>query len=136
MIMTSNLKKFKVGKGGSLVVSALAFSAIGHGFDPCGSEEKFRCPNMLSLVSLAGITNNKVAVLRIRTLTGAPLCRESQPLCRLKNPTVVYIITCRLFSCKTGVYTVRLLIILESGCISMYRKKNRNCTRQIILPKA
>ena len=56
MIMTS---KFKVGKGGSLVVSALAFSAIGHGFDPCGSEEKFRCPNMLSLVSLAGVTLNK-----------------------------------------------------------------------------
>ena len=48
---------------------------------------------------------------------------ESHPLCRLKNPTVVYMITCRLSSCKTGVYNVHLLIILERGCSSMYRKK-------------
>ena len=41
----------------------------------------------------------------------------------LKNPTVVYVTTCRLSSCKTGVYNVHLLIILERGCSSMYRKK-------------
>ena len=55
----------------SLVVSTLAFSARGHG------EEKFRCPNMLSLVSLAGMTLNKCAVLRIGMLTGGPLFRKS-----------------------------------------------------------
>ena len=57
-------------------------------------------------------------ILRIGTLTGGPLCRESHPLCRLKNPTVVYMITCRFSFCKTGVYNVRLLIILERGCSS------------------
>ena len=47
------------------------------------------------------------------------------PLCKLKNPTIVYMITWRLSSCKTGVYNVRLLIILERGCNSMYRKKKK-----------
>ena len=90
-------------------------------------QEKSRCPNMLSLVSFAGMTLNKCAVLRIGTLTGDPLCRESHPLCKLKNPTVVYMITCRLSSCKTGVYNVHLLIILERCCSStcIYRKKER-----------
>ena len=64
-------------------------------------------------------------ILRIGTLTGGPLCRESHPLCRLKNPTVVYMITCRLSSCKTDVYNVYLLIILQRGCSSMYRKEKR-----------
>ena len=126
---------------------------------------------MLSLVSFAGMTLDKCAVLRIGTLTGGPLCRESHPMCRLKNPTVafipqsrcvqctpahypreilrigtltggplckerypmcrlknptvVYMITCRFSFCKTGVYNVRLLIILERGCSSMYRRKER-----------
>ena len=35
------------------------------------------------------------------------------PLYRLKDLTVVYMITCRLSSCNTGVYNVCLLIILE-----------------------
>ena len=94
---------------------------------PAAGEEKSRCLNMLSLVSFAGMTLNKCAVLQIGTLTGAPPppppCRKSHPLCRLKIPTVVYMITCRLSSCKTGVYNVHLLIILETGCSSMYRKK-------------
>ena len=64
-------------------------------------------------------------IFRIGTLTGGPLCRESHPLCRLKNPTVVYMITCRLSFCKTRKYNVRLPIILERGCSSMYRKKER-----------
>ena len=55
-------------KRGSLAVSALIFSARGHGFDARGR----RGPNMLSLVSFAGMTLNKSAVLRIGTLTGAP----------------------------------------------------------------
>ena len=52
-------------------------------------QNKFRCPNTLSLVSFAGMTLDKCIVLRIGTLTGCPLCRESHPLCRLKNPTTV-----------------------------------------------
>ena len=46
---------------------------------------------MLSLVSFAGMTLDKCIVLPIRTLTGCPLCRESHPLCRLKNPMVISI---------------------------------------------
>ena len=84
---------------------------------PAAGEEKFRCPNILSLVLFAGITLNTCAVLWIGTLTGGPLCWESHPLCRLKNSTVVYTITCRLSFCKTGVYNVCMLIILERGCI-------------------
>ena len=60
---------------------------------PAAGEENFWYPNMLSLVSFAGMTLNKCAVLRIGTLTGGSLCRESHPLCRLKNRTVVYMIT-------------------------------------------
>ena len=73
------------------------------------------------------MTLNKCAVLWIATNTGGPLCRESRPLCRLKNPTVVYMITCRFSSCKTGAYNVHLLIILERWCSStcMYRTKER-----------
>ena len=72
-------------------------------------EETFLCPNMLSLVSCAGTTLNKCAILRIGMSTGSPLCRESHPLCTLKNPSVVYMITCRL----------------KRGCSSMYRKKEK-----------
>ena len=94
---------------------------------PAAGEETFRFPNMLSLVSFAGMILNKRAVLRIGMLTGGPLCRDSHPLCRLKNPTVVNMSTCRLSSCKTGVYNVHLLIILERGCSNtcMYRKTER-----------
>ena len=49
---------------------------------------------------------------------------ESPPV-QVIDLTVVYMITCRLSSCKTGVYNVRLLIIIERGCSSMYRKKER-----------
>ena len=42
----------QLSKYGSLVVSALAFSARGHRFDPCSRRGKFWCPNMLSLMSL------------------------------------------------------------------------------------
>ena len=89
---------------------------------PATDEEKFRCPNILFLVSFARMTRNKCAILRIGTLTW-DLCRESHPLCRLKNPTVVYMITCMLSSCKTGVHNVHLLIIFERGCSSNGRKK-------------
>ena len=60
-------------------------------FDPRSRRGKFRSPNTLSLVSFAGMTLDKCIVLRIGTLTGCPLCRESHPMCRLKNPTVISI---------------------------------------------
>ena len=66
---------------------------------------------MLSLVSFAGMTLNKCAVLWIVTLTGGPVQGES-PLCWLKNTTVVL----HDSSCKTDVYNqnrAHLLIILE-----------------------
>ena len=96
---------------------------------PAAGEEIFRCPNMFNLVSFAWLTLDKCAVIRIGTLTGGPMCRESHPLCRLKNPKLVYMITCRLSSCKTGVYSLRLLIILKRGCSSMYRQKKNKLNK-------
>ena len=64
----------------------------GHGFDPRSKRERFRWPNMLSLVSFAGTTLDKCAALRIGTLTGGPLCRERHPMYRLKNLTVTFIL--------------------------------------------
>ena len=54
------------------------------GLIPAAGEETFWCPNMLFLVSFAGMTLNKCAVLWIGKLMEA-LCRESHPLCWLKN---------------------------------------------------
>ena len=82
-------KKFSALYRGSSVVSALASGARGPRFDPLSGRGKFRSPNTLSLVSFAGMTLDKCIVPRIGTLTGCPLCRESHPLCRLKNPTVI-----------------------------------------------
>ena len=49
------------------------------GLIPAAGEETFWCPNMLSLVSFAGMTLNKCAVLWIGTLTGGPVQGESPP---------------------------------------------------------
>ena len=46
---------------------------------PAAGEETFWCPNMLSLVSFAGMTLNKCAVLWIGTLPGDPVQGESPP---------------------------------------------------------
>ena len=54
------------------------------GLIPAAGEETFWCQNMLSLVSFAGVTLNKCAVLWIGTLTGGPIQGES-PLCWFKN---------------------------------------------------
>ena len=43
----------------------------------------------------------------------------------LKNTSVIYMITCRLPSGKTSVDNVHLLIILERGCSSIGRKKEK-----------
>ena len=47
------------------------------GLIPAAGEETFWCPNMLSLVSFAGMTLNKCAVL---WLTGGPVQGESPPV--------------------------------------------------------
>ena len=73
------------------MVSALAAGARSPSFDYGRGEENFQSLNTLSLVSFAGMTLDKGIVHLIRTLTGCPLCRESHPLCRLKNPTVISI---------------------------------------------
>ena len=67
----------------------IASGTRGLTFDPCSRRGKFWCPNTLFLVSIAGMMLDKCIVLRIGTFTGQPLCRESHPLCRLKNPTVI-----------------------------------------------
>ena len=80
-------------------------------FNPCS-----RCPNMLSLVSFAGMTLDKCIILQIATLTGCPLCRESHPLCRLKNLTVISILWLLVgFHPAIRVHKVHLSIILERG---------------------
>ena len=50
------------------------------GLIPAAGEQTFWCPNMLSLLSFAGTTLNKCAVLWIGTLTGGPVQGESPPV--------------------------------------------------------
>ena len=50
------------------------------GLIPATGEETFWCPNMLSIVSFAGMTLNKCAVLWIGTLTGGPVQGEPPPV--------------------------------------------------------
>ena len=67
-----------------MVAHILASGARLSGFIPAAGEETFWCPNMLSLVSFAGMTLNKRAVLWIGTLTGGPVQGES-PLVLVKE---------------------------------------------------
>ena len=67
----------------------------------------------------------------IRTLIGAtpPMQGKSLPV-QVKGPySSLHMITCRLSSRKEGVYNVHLLIILERGCSSMDKKKERAHSR-------
>ena len=83
------------------LVHILASGARLSGLIPAAGEETFWCPNMLSLVSFAGMTLNKCAVLWMGTLTGGPVQGESPPVpVKEQNPTVVL----HDSSCKTGVY--------------------------------
>ena len=110
-----------------LVVSALAFSARGHGFDPRGRRGKFRYPNILCVVSFAGMTLNKCALILDRDVNWRPLVQGESPPVQVKEPyTVVDMIT----DMKTGMYNVHLLISLESGCSSMYRKTKKDTSSQ------
>ena len=56
------------------------------------------------------MTLNECAVLLFATLIGGPLCEENHPLRRLKNPIVVYMITCRLLTCKTRARFTKLFM--------------------------
>ena len=58
-----------------------------------GSGDKISVSEHAPLASFAGMNVNKCTVLRIGTLNEGPLCRESHPLCRLKTPTLIYMIT-------------------------------------------
>ena len=110
-------------KHGSSVVRALASGAR-------GLASQVRSPlaarNTLTLVSFAGMTLDKCIVLPIWTLTGCPLCRESHPLCRLKSPTVISICLLVGFHPATQVYTVHLLIMLESERQAVYRERKKS----------
>ena len=50
------------------------------GLIPAAGKETFWCPNMLFLVSFAGMTLNKSTVLWIGTLNGGPVQGESPPV--------------------------------------------------------
>ena len=82
---------------------------------------------MLSLVSLAGMTLDKCAVLRIGTLTGAPLCRENHPMCRLKNPTVAFILQNRCVQCTPAHYPRKILRIGTFTRGSLCRESHTLC---------
>ena len=58
----------------------LASGARLSGLIPAAGEETFWCANTLSLVSFAGMTQNKCAVFWIGTLMGGPVQRESPPV--------------------------------------------------------
>ena len=76
-----------VRKHGSSVVRNLPLhDARGPRFDPRSRQEKFWCPNTISLVSFAWITLDKCIVLWIGTLTGCSLCSKFG---RLKPPPVL-----------------------------------------------
>ena len=80
---------------------------------------------MLSLVSFVGMTLDKCAVLRIGMLTGSPLCRESYPMCRLKNPTVAFILKNRCVQCTPAHYLRKILWTLPGG--PLYRETHTLC---------
>ena len=63
-----------------MLAHILASGARLSGLIPAAGEETFLCPNILSLVSFAGMTLNKCAILWIRTLTGGPVQEESPPV--------------------------------------------------------
>ena len=62
------------------LVHILALAARLLGLIPAAGEETFWCPKMLSLVSFAGMTINKCAVLWIGAITGGPVQGESPPV--------------------------------------------------------
>ena len=101
------------------MVSAISSGARGSRFH--SRRGKFGRPDTLSLVLFAGMTLDKCAVLRVGTLTGCPLCRESHPFCSLKNPTVIkiWLLVRPGFHPAARVYKVHLPILLvrESGSL-------------------
>ena len=81
ILKNNNNKQTKNETHGSLLASgARMWDLI-----PAAGEEAFWCPNMLSLVSFAGMTVNKCAVLWIGTLTGGPVQGESTPVLLKKH---------------------------------------------------
>ena len=74
------------------------------------------------------------AILRIVTLTGDLLCRKRHSLCRLKNTTIIYIITCELSNRQTSVFNIQLLVVLERACSSTGKdQKGTTCPMYHVL---
>ena len=66
------------------------------------------------LYSLFFINMCQCAILRIGTLTGCLLFRKRHSLCRLKNTTIIYMITCELpYGKQVCVFNRQLLVVLE-----------------------
>ena len=63
----------------------MASGATLSGLIPAASEETFWCPNMLPLLSFAGMTLNKYDVLWIGTLTRSSVQGESPPCAGLRT---------------------------------------------------
>ena len=79
------------------------------------------------LIVICSDDTKKCVVLRIVNRM-PPVQGDLSPV-QVKEPhSSLHDYTCRLSSCKTDVCYVRLLIILERGYSSMYRKKEKDLT--------
>ena len=109
------------------MVSALAFSAGGHGFDPCSRRENMSATEH-AFLSVICRDDAKCAVLRIGMLTGGSMCMESHPICRLKNPTVAFILQNRCVQCTPAHYPREILLIGTLPRVPLYRESRPLCT--------
>ena len=104
----------------------MAFSARGHGFVPRARRGKITVSEHAFLSVICRDDTKSVCRPLDRDVNWRPLYRESHPLCRSKNITVIYMITCRLSCCKNRcVQCTPAHNPGESGCSSLYRKRNR-----------
>ena len=94
------------------------------GLIPAAGEETFWCPNMLSLVSFAGMTLNKCAVLWIGTLTGGPVLGESPPVLVKESHIQTYSRTSVCGRTYLGVVYRKERIYLKKKKKKKKRKKN------------
>ena len=85
------------------------------GLIPAADEETFSCPNMLSLVSFAGMTLNKCAVLWIGMLTGGLVQVESPPVLVKESHIQTY-------SRKSVCGRTYLGVIYRKDCIYLKKK--------------
>ena len=97
---------------------------------PAEGEVSFWCRNMLSLVSFAGMTLNKCAVLWIGTVTRGPVQGESPPL-QVKEPYSSF----TWFILQNGCIqynTIHLLIILEREGVAVWINKKKKTSKLVL----